>query len=52
MGHAPDWWQLVAAARYLKVAPWELHAQPVWWLHMALDAMEAENHASEMHRKK
>ena len=48
MGSPPDWWPLVAAARYLKVPPWELHAQPVWWMHMALDAMAAENHAREM----
>lgn len=42
MGEAPDWWQLIQASRWLKVAPWELASRPIWWMRIALAAMDAE----------
>lgn len=43
----PDWYPLVRAARYLKVAPWELLDRPVAYLHWALAAEAAENEAQK-----
>lgn len=42
IGEAPEWWALIQASRYLKVPPWELARQPVWWMRIALAAMDAE----------
>lgn len=42
MGEAPSWWHLIQAARYLRVAPWDLARQPVWWMRIALAAQSAE----------
>jgi hypothetical protein len=36
---------LIRAARYLRVAPWELAKQPVAWQEWALDAEYAETKA-------
>lgn len=30
------------AARYLKVTPWDLAEQPIYWLHVAESASQAE----------
>ena len=32
----PEWYRLVRAARYLRVAPWDLADQPTAWQNMAL----------------
>lgn len=42
MGEAPDWYPLLTAARYLRVAPWDLARQPIWWMRIALAAQSAE----------
>lgn len=49
MGECPDWYPLLQAARWLKVAPWDLARQPVWWMRIALMAMNAES--KERHRR-
>jgi hypothetical protein len=41
----------MAAARYLKVPVWDLAEQPIFWMHAALAAIYAENHAQEMKSK-
>lgn len=42
MGSVPDWYELIRAARYLGVPPWELAERPVWWRNRALEAEHAE----------
>lgn len=39
-GEIPEWWNVVQAARYLGVAPWDLLAQPTIWTHIALAAQQ------------
>jgi hypothetical protein len=51
MGEAPQWYSLVAAARYLGVDPWVLETKPVLWVHRAIAARNAEAHADEMAQK-
>lgn len=41
MGYVPDWLNLIEAARYLHVPPWELMKQPTCWRDWALMAQEA-----------
>ena len=43
---------MVRAARYLKVAPWELAERPVAWRDWALAAEEAEIYARNQAAKK
>lgn len=38
----PDWYQVLRAAKYLGVAPWQLLEQPVIWMDWALAAESAE----------
>jgi len=45
MGECPDWYPLLQAARYLRVAPWDLIDQNIFWRRIALDAQAAEAHA-------
>ena len=33
-----DWYLLIRAARYLKVAPWDLVEQSIFWYHKALES--------------
>lgn len=47
MGDVPEWYSLIAAARYLGVAPWDLVDRPTAWAHMANAAMDAEHRARE-----
>lgn len=47
MGEVPIWYSLLAAARYLRVPPWELAKKPVWWMNIALAAQSAENAKSK-----
>lgn len=49
MGECPDWYPLLSAARYLRVAPWDLAQRPVWWMRVAIAAQAAE--AREQSRK-
>lgn len=42
MGEAPEWYELIVAAKYLRVAPWELLERPVVWKAWALAAASAE----------
>lgn len=47
IGEVPTWYTLISAARYLKVAPWELAEKPVWWVNTALAAQAAEADAQK-----
>ncbi len=38
----PDWYVVIAAAKYLGVAPWDLWRQPAIWARWALIARNAE----------
>ena len=51
MGHAPSWYLLLRAAKYLGVAPWDLADKPVWWQEIALEAEGAEQAASKGRNK-
>lgn len=43
---------LVKAARWQGVAPWELAAQPAWWLDIIQTAMDVEQAVHEKQRSK
>lgn len=45
MGECPDWYPLMRAARYMKVAPWELADKPICWQNWANIAEFAEDRA-------
>lgn len=45
MGDVPDWYQAIAAAKYLGVAPWDLLEQPQIWTDWALSGAGAEGGA-------
>jgi hypothetical protein len=47
MGHCPDWYVLMQAAKYLKVAPWDLMKQSIFWRDKALKAIAAETSAQK-----
>ncbi len=47
----PDWYPLIAAARYLGVAPWELMEQSIWWQEKALIAQSAEAGALKIRKE-
>lgn len=51
MESAPEWYRLLKAAQYLRVPPWELAAQPFYWVHVAEAAQSAEAHAEKMKAK-
>jgi hypothetical protein len=36
------WYRLIVAAKYLRVAPWDLAEKPYWWVEIAQAAMSAE----------
>jgi len=38
----PPWYPLMRAARWMRVAPWDLQEQPVFWRERALTAEQAE----------
>lgn len=52
MGEVPDWYVTIQAARYLKVPPWDLVDQPIFWQRAAYAAMDAENQNSQRKDKK
>lgn len=52
VGSVPPWYTLIKAARYLRVAPWDLAVRPVWWVHVALASQAAEANAAERHRER
>lgn len=41
------WYRVVAAAKFLGVAPWDLAARPFSWVQMAEAAADAEARARE-----
>ena len=47
MGDAPDWYELLVAAKFLGVPPWELLEQPIYWKRWALEAASAEGGARQ-----
>lgn len=47
----PEEYQLIRAARYLGVAPWELAKRPICWMHWALTYEFAEDRAVEIAQK-
>lgn len=49
----PEWYPLVQAARFLKIAPWELeeHEDGLFWQQVAIAAANAEYHAEAMKNK-
>jgi hypothetical protein len=48
MAECPDWYALIQAAKYLKVAPWKLLKQSVYWQDRALIAMSVEAEARKI----
>lgn len=52
IGHMPWWYPLIRAARYLRVAPWDLAKQPVVWRTWALQAEASELGAQAEIRKR
>ena len=51
MGEQPTWHRVLKAAQYLRVAPWELASQPLFWLEAAESAQAADAHAEKMNAK-
>lgn len=47
MGHMPEWYPYMRAARSLGCRPWELIDQPLCWVAWAIGAEQAENRANE-----
>lgn len=45
MGEVPEWYELIEAARYLIVPPWELAEQSVVWVRWAIAAKYAHESA-------
>lgn len=52
VGEVPYWYLVLRAARYLRVAPWELAEMPVYWLYLALESEAAEGKAEEWRSKR
>lgn len=52
MGHAPRWWRIQQAARYLGVAVWDLEVQPWRYVLEAEAAQAASAYAAEQHKPK
>lgn len=50
MEQCPDWYLTIKVANYLRVAPWELVRQPLFWQAAAQEAMAAEHYAREEHK--
>lgn len=44
----PDWYGHIQAARYLKVPPWDLLKQSVYWRDKALACMSVEHEAQDI----
>lgn len=44
-------YRLIAAAKYLGVAPWDLAEQPAWWMETALLFNEVEGLAGQGPKK-
>mgnify|MGYP001228458512 CR=1 FL=1 len=42
LGEVPFWYRIINAARYLRVAPWELAQRSAFWLHAAEQAQAVE----------
>lgn len=47
MGDLPHWYRIVKAAQYLKVRPWELAEQPIYWTLVAEAASTADDLAAK-----
>lgn len=48
MGACPEDYNVVKAAQYLGVAPWELMKQSIWWRERAIKFMNAEMQAMKI----
>ena len=48
VGEAPEAYWLIKAARYLRVAPWELASQPLIWFDLGLATARAEADAAAL----
>ncbi|MGI6376428.1 MAG: hypothetical protein GX601_06705 [Anaerolineales bacterium] len=48
----PEWYASLQAARYLKVAPWDLAEQSIGWTNLALAAIDAESKATQDRAKR
>ena len=46
----PDWYEAIAAAKYLGVAPWDLLEQPKIWRDWAMQGAGAEAQAQKSKR--
>lgn len=42
-----DWYLIIRAARYLRVAPWELLEAPIYWYHKALESESVDAEVAE-----
>jgi hypothetical protein len=51
MGACPEDYNLVKAAQYLGVAPWELMKQSIWWRERAIKFMNAETQAAQIRKQ-
>lgn len=45
MGECPDFYALIQHAKYLRVAPWELQEQSLFWRYAAATCLEGEHQA-------
>jgi hypothetical protein len=51
MGEVPDWYAIIQEAKYLRVAPWDLVEQPLFWRQAARESANAEGYAQEERAK-
>jgi hypothetical protein len=43
----PDYWPTVFAARFWGVPPWVMMTQPIYWVQVAEDVANAEEHVRD-----
>lgn len=48
----PEYWNIVQAAKYLGVKPWELIEQPIYWFNVAMICMSAESELQQKQQEK
>lgn len=47
-----DEWNLIGAARWAGIPPWELAERPAWWLNRILSVMAVEAGAAKAKKKR